>query len=400
MESSVYPMEKIRKSVRYFLFTSVLVGAAIIAFFALKGSEKTKPTFNTRAVNFSDLPNWHADNLTEMWPAFVRSCEKLKMLPKETVFLNEGRLSDWQEACFVATNLNPTTDLEIRHFFETYFVPYKVTSGSVAEGSFTGYYVPELRGSRTQKHPYTTAVYKRPSDLVMVEDLGIYRKELKGMRIAGRVVNGNLQPYATHAEITNGALVGNELLWVEDPIDAFFMQIQGSGIIKLDSGESVYLSYAGTNGHPYSSIGKILIQQQVLTQETVSMQSIRAWLYAHPDQAKALMQQNASFVFFKEVSGKEPIGAQGVALTAGRSLAIDPVFIAYGTPIWLNVEHPTSLERIQRLVVAQDKGGAIKGPIRGDLFWGSGDAAGELAGKMKSKGSYYVLLPKVRGVNP
>lgn len=370
----------------------------LVAFFVFKEWQKSRPLFNINPLAFSDLPNWNTDKLSEVWPAFSRSCQKHKTLPKETVFLNGKPLSEWSEVCSLALSLKTPTEVEIRNFFETHFLPYKVASEGTSEGLFTGYYEPELKGSRTKYNQYIAPIYKRPSDLVMVEDLGIFRKdrqELKGMRIAGRVVDGNLRPYFTHAEIDKGALAGNELVWVEDPIDAFFVQIQGSGAIKLDTGETTRLTYAGTNGQPYTAIGKVLIERGELTRENVSMQSIRAWLKEHPTEAKTVMEENASFVFFTETKGEGPLGAEGVALTPGRSLAVDPVYISYGTPVWLDITYPEpESSRIQRLVIAQDKGGAIKGPIRGDVFWGTGVEAGELAGIMKSKGSYYILLPK------
>lgn len=362
---------------------------------------KTTPAhFTLQAVSFKSLPHWESDTLSEAWPAFIRSCQKLSTLPKEAVFLNGSHASDWTLICSTAMTLgSPNTDT-IRKFFETNFTPYKVSSGSETQGLFTGYYEPQVKGSREKSPQYPAPMYKRPADLVMVEDLGIFRKDLKGMRIAGRVINGNLRPHFTHAEIDNGALKGDELLWIADPIDAFFIQIQGSAAVKLDNDETTRLTYAGTNGHPYTAIGRVLIEQQKMKKEEVSMQSIRAWLKDHPEEAKAIMHQNASFVFFAETKGEGPLGAQGVALTPGRSLAVDPVFIAYGTPVWLDTTHPEGKAPLQRLVIAQDKGGAIKGHIRGDVFWGTGEEAGELAGSMKSKGSYYVLLPNREAAKP
>lgn len=374
--------------------------------------QKTKPlTLQLSPISFQSLPYWKSDNISESWPAFIRSCKRILSLPKDTIFLNGQKASDWHEVCTLALKLKSPSEQTIRTFFETHFTAYKVTSNSNSEGLFTGYYEPQLLGSKTQNEQFQAPIYKRPSDLVMIEDLSIFRKEpeaLKGMRIAGRVINGNLRPYYTHTEIDQGALKGNELLWVEDPVDAFFVQIQGSAAIKLNTGETTRLSYHGTNGHPYTPIGRVLVEKKLMKKEEVSMQSIREWLKNNPAQAKDIMLRNESFVFFSEITGDGPVGAQGVVLTPGRSLAVDPAFISYGTPIWLDAEHPLkqsqpqnqqggqlqSQARIQRLVIAQDKGGAIKGHIRGDLFWGTGNEAGELAGLMKSKGSYYVLLPK------
>lgn len=343
-------------------------------------------------VTFAELPNWQQDKLSAAWPAFVRSCQQLITLPADAVLKNISSLSSIQNICTRALAIHQSTEARIKYFFEENFTPYKVSVESNSEGLFTGYYEPVLSGSRIKTKRYIAPLYKKPNDLVTVDDLGIFRRDLKGIHLTGRVVNGHLQPYFTHAEIDRGILQGNELIWIEDPIDAFIVQIQGSATIKLDTGTLVHVAYAAANGHPYTAIGKVLIERKVLTRENMSMQSIRAWLKEHPALANEVLHQNASFVFFKESQNKGPIGDEGVTLTPGRSLAVDPSYISYGTPIWLDISHPTSA-RIQRLVIAQDKGGAIKGPIRGDVFWGTGKRAGELAGLMKSKGSYYLLLP-------
>jgi len=211
------------------------------------------------------------------------------------------------------------------------------------------------------------------------------------------VVSGNLKPYEDRKAIVEGALDPRnlEIVWVDDPVDAFFLQIQGSGRVTLEDGRVMRLGYAGQNGHPYVAIGRELIARGALTRETVSMQSIRAWLAANPAEAAALMNANPSYVFFRELPGDGPVGAQGAALTPLRSLAVDRRFVPLGTPVWLDAEHPDpGTARLRRLVVAQDVGGAIRGPVRGDLFWGHGDAAADLAGRMKSPGRYYLLLPK------
>lgn len=359
----------------------------LTSFFLLSGCEKPKSAVEFHPVKFSELPNWNNDHLVEVWPAFIKSCQKIKSFSKAD--------NDWQKVCRLAIDLKNPSENSVRKFFVNNFTPYSVKAGKDKEGLFTGYYEPEVYGSRTRNEKYIAPLYQRPKDLIMVEDLGIFRSELRGMRIAGRLIGGNLRPYFTHAQIDQGALAGNELIWVEDPVDAFFIQIQGSTAVKLDSGELIHLNYAGSNGHPYTSIGNVLIEQKALAPKEVSMQSIRAWLKEHPDQIKNILYQNASFVFFKEIKREGPIGNQGVTLTPGRSMAVDPIYITYGTPLWLDIEHPEpGVRRIRRLVIAQDRGGAIKGPIRGDFFWGTGPEAGEFAGKMKSKGTYYVLLPK------
>jgi membrane-bound lytic murein transglycosylase A len=230
----------------------------------------------------------------------------------------------------------------------------------------------------------------------MVE-LGDFRPELKGQRIAGKVIEGKLKPFASRADIDNGSLAGRglELAWVDDADAAFFLHIQGSGRVALENGTTLRVGYDGQNGHVYQAIGRTLIQRGELTPENTSMQTIKQWLVAHPQQAASLRQENPSYIFFREIVGDGPIGAQNVALTPQRSLAVDPNFIPYGAPIWLSATHPTQPNTaIRRLLIAQDTGGAIRGAVRGDYFWGAGPEAEELAGVMKSRGAYWLLLPK------
>ena len=224
----------------------------------------------------------------------------------------------------------------------------------------------------------------------MVE-LGLFRPAWRGERIAGRVVDGRLKPYDGRAEIERGALDRYHLafLWVDDPVAAFFLQIQGSGRVRLPDGSIVRVGYDGQNGQPYVAIGKLLVERGVLAKEAVSMQAIRAWITAHPEAGKALMAENPSYVFFREVTGDGPIGSEGVVLTPGRSLAVDRSFVPLGVPVFLDAG-----PGLQRLMVAQDTGGAIRGPVRGDVFWGAGAEAETRAGAMRARGVYYLLLPK------
>jgi membrane-bound lytic murein transglycosylase A len=232
-------------------------------------------------------------------------------------------------------------------------------------------------------------------------DLGRFRPDLKGKRIAGKVVDGSLVPYPDRREIEAGALSGRklEIVWVDDPVGAFFLHVQGSGRVRLADGGELRLGYAAQNGHPYTAIGRELIDRGELRSEDVSLQTIRAWLEAHPGQARELMERNASYVFFQQVKGEGPLGAQGVPLTPGRSLAVDLNFVPLGVPLWLVAGAPSPLEgepdrKLRRLVVTQDTGGAIRGPIRGDVFWGFGEEAEAIAGRMKHRGRYWMLLPK------
>ena len=281
-------------------------------------------------------------------------------------------------------------------------MPYRVAAGSGA-GLFTGYYEPQLRGSRTRRGPYQTPLYGVPGDLVNV-DLGLFRENLKGQRIVGKVTDGRLIPYPPRAEIESVGLgQAVPILFVDDPIDAFFLQIQGSGRILLEDGTVVRGVYAAQNGRPYTAIGAVLVRRGELSLEEVSMQSIRAWLVAHPAEAQEIMNANASYVFFAEQPIGDPslgaAGAQGVPLTPEASLAVDPTVHALGVPVWLETTAPdpdaTKPNRIfHRLLVMQDTGGAIRGPVRGDVYWGYTADAGSIAGRMRSEGRMTVLLPR------
>ena len=349
-----------------------------------------------RSAAFSDLPDWGNDDLQSFKPAFTKTCERILKAPAEKLFgalAESGLYGDWQPVCRSFLNVQPES---LKAFIEARFTPYQVLADNEEEGLFTGYYEASLKGSRTRGGPYQTPLYTRADDLVMVQ-LGEFREDLKGRRIAGRVKDGKLVPYENREQIVNGQWPHNDkvLVWVDDPVDAFFVQIQGSGVVELEDGSAMRIGYAGQNGHVYYAVGRELIKRGELTKENVSMQAIRDWLSAHPGQADEIMNTNASYVFFQELEGEGPLGGEGVALTAGRSLAVDRSLLSYGLPLWTDIEPPVvGANKIRRLMVAQDTGGAIRGPVRGDVFWGYGSRAEALAGPMKSKGQYWVLLPK------
>ncbi len=353
-------------------------------------------------VAFSELPGWRQDNHHEAAAALEKSCARLAGLPDARSLGADGlagTVADWRAPCAALGALERSNREAARRFFEDWFVPHRARNGSET-GLFTGYYEPTLEASRTRSETYATPLHTRPQELVMVA-LGDFRPDLSGRRIAGRVVNGQLKPYPSRSEIVAGALNdrGLELAWVADPVDAFFLQIQGSGRLSLDDGSTLRVGYAGQNGHPYTAIGKVLIDEGAMAREDVSMQSIRAWLAAHPDQAERVMNANRSYVFFRALAGDGPIGAQGVALTPGRSLAVDRRFVPLSIPVWLDTTAPTpdgaGGTPLRRLVIAQDTGGAIRGAVRGDVFWGAGKDAAAIAGRMNSSGRYFLLLPRL-----
>ena len=332
---------------------------------------------------WDSLPGWGEDNLAPAFAAFLLSCDLLEARPL------------WTETCKAAHALENPDGPALAAWFEAYFQPWQlVDPDGGREGLVTGYYEPILRGSRTRKPPYLYPVYGIPHDLIDVE-LGDLYPQLKHMRLRGRIEGRRLVPYFSRAEWDKAQRDDDVLLWVDDAIDLFFMQIQGSGQVQLDDGSRVRVSYADQNGYPYRSIGRWLIQQGQLQASQVSMQGIKAWAKAHPARLEELLDVNPSVVFFRELplTQEGPPGALGVPLTAERSIAVDARFTPLGAPVWLATSYPNSERPLARLMLAQDTGGAIRGPVRADFFWGSGPSAGAEAGKMHQKGRMWVLMP-------
>ena len=356
-----------------------------------------KPPLVLKPAAFSDLPGWGQDDLAQAAPALLKSCERMMKAAPEKTFgpiPEAGVYAKWQQACLDFAALPLKDSRSIKQFFEQRFQPFEVRAGDEENGLFTGYYEASLRGSRTRHGPYNIPLYERPDDLVMV-DLGEFRENLKGERIAGRVMGGNLKPYEDRAAIVAGNWPHNDkvLVWVDDPVDAFFVQVQGSGVVQMDDGSTMRIGFAGQNGHIYSAIGRELIKRGHLTKDNVSMQAIRQWLGANPGEGAEVMNTNRSYVFFKVLEGEGPLGGENVALTPGRSLAIDRSLLPYGLPLWVDIDYADAAGRpLRRLMMAQDTGGAIRGPVRGDVFWGYGPQAEALAGPMKADGRYWVMV--------
>lgn len=353
--------------------------------------EKAPPVTNPalRPSSFSALPGWGADDQGEAWPAFLSSCAAI------------SKRSGWQAPCAQAQSLGkrPAAQ-EARQFFETYFRPYQVINpdGS-SDGLVTGYYEPLLHGARKRGGRYQTPLHRAPDDLLAIDISSAY-PELKGQQLRGRLVGSKVVAYPPRAELLQSkALIGTEILWVDDPVGAFFLQVQGSGRVQLaDSGEMVRVAYANQNGWPYKSIGRYLIDKGELRLDQASMQGIKAWVAAHPAREQELLNVNPRYVFFKEEKIDDPSvgpkGALGVPLTPQRSIAVDPQFIPLGAPVYLATTQPNSAAASRHLMLAQDTGSAIKGAVRADYFFGFGDQAGNQAGKMKQRGAMWVLLPK------
>ncbi|MBC7803665.1 MAG: MltA domain-containing protein [Candidatus Parcubacteria bacterium] len=305
-----------------------------------------------------------------------------------------------RSACDKVLAAAPRDEPAARAFVETTFDAWAISGTDGArEGLVTGYYEPVLPGSRTRSERFRHPVYGVPGDLVAV-DLESVNPELKGMRLRGRLVGGRLVPYWTRAEIEAKTAFGAPVLaWVEDPVELFFLQIQGSGQIELASGERLRLGYGDQNGHPYRSMGRYLVERREMTLDQASMQGIKAWAAANPRKLREALDANPSYVFFKETAGSGgPIGTLGAPLTAGHSIAVDPRHVPLGAPVFLDTTMPLSAQPLQRLVAAQDTGGAIRGVLRADFFWGTGNEAGALAGRMRQQGRMWLLWP--RGETP
>jgi len=373
-------------------FALVLFAGNGEAFLTTVGAETVGAAL--RQIAFRDLPGWSDDTVLQALPALRASCGVLDSKSADAPVGPDamaGTAGDWRAACRALAAAGKSEGA-LRLAIETWLVPFAVAGPDGSDGLFTGYYEPELRGSRKRTAAYMVPLYRQPPDLVTVE--------LEGETRVGRMVDGRLQPYHSRTAIDGGVLAGRglELLWLADPIDAFFLQAQGSGRVRLAEGGSLRVGYAASNGHPPTIIGRILVERGELTKEAATMQTVRQWLRDHPAEATALMQMNARYIFFRETTGDGPVGSLGVTLTPGRSLAVDPSLLPLGAPLWLDTTYPAGTPEaglpLRRLVVAQDTGSAIKGAIRGDIYWGSGEAALRYAGPMKQPGRYYLLLPR------
>ncbi len=350
-------------------------------------------------ARFADLPGWAEDRMVEALPALQRSCARILRLPPVAGIGPRavgGTAADWQDPCSALAEVTPGDEVALRRALEDRFQPMQVMAGSEPEGIFTGYYEVELEGARAPSARFHVPIYRRPADLLSAS-LGEFADDLAGRTIFGRAEGGRFVPYASREEIDDGALAGRglELLWVADPVEAFLLHVQGSGRVDLAEGGATRIGFSAANGHPFFPIGRALIDRGILPKDKASMPDIRAWLQAHPEEARQVMQLNRRYIFFQEIDGEGPIGAEGVALTPGRSLAVDTSLLPLGAPVWLDTHWPADPSRaLRRLMVAQDTGSAIRGAVRGDFYWGTGEAALAEAGRMKSAGRYWFLLPK------
>jgi membrane-bound lytic murein transglycosylase A len=336
-------------------------------------------------VTWSEVEGWRVDDPSLVLESFLNSCSALR------------QRQEWKEVCEEAVTLSGFSEPEARAFFERRFVPYQLHKPDHDPvGLVTGYYIPDLRGSRQPSSDYPYPLYRRPADLLVIDLHEIY-PELASYRLRGRLEEQRVVPYWDRAAIEGerSPLAGEELLWVDDPVELFFLQIQGSGRILFEDGSWSMVNYAGQNGYPYRSVSRWLLERGIMPLEKMSMQNIKAWARDNPSQVRDLLNTNPSYIFFREIPGgtDSPPGALGVPLTPGRSVAVDPAYIPLGAPVFLATTWPNSDRPLYRLMMAQDTGGAISGPVRADFFWGMGEAAGAEAGRMKQLLKMWVLLP-------
>ncbi|PJD96909.1 MAG: hypothetical protein CK426_02210 [Legionella sp.] len=363
--------------------------------------QESKPLF--REVHFKHLPGWDKADLKQSLRAFQTSCRAFIKQGPEQVVGTEGialQAKDWHPACKAALALDIDQEQNAKSFFQHWFAPVEFYEKEPGPGLFTGYYMPTIKGSLQRTKEFNVPLYEVPNDLITV-DLGLFNPDFKNRKVIGRLSGNKLVPYHTREEITKGALKNKArvLLWIHSPIDRLFLEIQGSGVVELEDGSKWFVGYDGQNGAPYTAIAGVLIKQGVMTKDNASMQGIKRYLEAHPDQINAVINQNKSFIFFRKLNLDGALGSQGVVLTPGYSLAVDRQWIPMGAPLWLSTTRPDSKspdksKPMQRLMIAQDTGGAIKGKIRGDVFWGEGEKATLIAGHMKNAGHYWLLLPR------
>lgn len=355
-----------------------------------------------KSASFKQLPGWDSADTRVSLKTFLTSCKTLlRQNPQKSVGSEHIPLQakDWSLACRAAQSIDVTSIEDSKTFFERWFSPVEFYNGKRLPGVFTGYYVPTIKGSLVKTPQYSVPLYGLPNDLVQVQ-VHLFNPKLKREKIIGRVVRHELTPYFTREQINQGAIKNTApvLAWIHSPIDRNFLEIEGSGTIELDNGQHVLVGYAAENGAKYTSIASVLIKKGLFTKETASTKNIRNYLKAHSGEMDKTLNQNQSFVFFRVVKDGFAVGAQGVPLTPGYSLAVDRAWIPLGAPVWLSTKQPDKdmdkQKSLKRLMVAQDTGGAIRGAVRGDIYYGPGKTAKELSNHMKHMGHYWLLMPK------
>lgn len=364
--------------------------------------QTSTPALKIKPASFANLPGWKSAHALSSLKTFQLSCRHFLQQNPERPVGNTWfglQAKDWKPVCKAAVELQTHSATEAKQFFETWFQPVEFVQKRPVTGLFTGYYLPAVEANLTQNEDFSIPVYGVPNNLLRI-NLSDFDSKLPTRQLIGRLENNRVKPYYSRKEIDQGAIATNApvLAYLRNPIDRLLIEIQGSAILNLPDGSQINLGYAGKNGLPYTSIGNVLITRNLLKPKNVSIQTIRKYLENHPEEQAEIIHQNRSFVFFTILDQKGAFGTQGTQLTRGYSLAVDPDWVPLGMPVWLATTYPdphTEKKRIlRRLMIAQDTGGAIKGTVRGDVYWGNGDEAAAIAGRMKSNGRYWLLVPK------
>jgi len=375
----------------------VLLSGALLA--GCAEQPQGQPTLTLRPVGYDALDGWQDDPASILLPALLQQCRRLALLPQDALLGGAGavpqgsRAGDWTPFCLAVQSVPAGRDDAARQVIAAWLQPYEVSDRGDAQARFTGYFEPEYSGVPNPDASHAVPVYRRPPDLLTLHPPGA------AGAVTGRVSGGRVVPYWTRAQIDAGALVGQglEIAWLADPVDLFFLQLQGSGRVRLPDGRLVRLGYAGRNGAPYVPLGRLLVEQHELAPDAVSMQSIRSWLGVHPARARELMERNPNYVFFRNLDNlrpdQGPPGTLGIGLQPGRSVAVDRAFLPLAAPVWVDTVEPNG-GPLRRLMLAQDLGTDITGPARADIFFGWGTEAADRAGAMHADGHLVVLLPR------
>ncbi|MDP3561909.1 MAG: murein transglycosylase A [Legionellaceae bacterium] len=355
-----------------------------------------------KSASYFQLRGWGDSRLQKSLLAFQRSCRTfLKDDPNHLVGSEYIPLKakDWYPACHEAAKVDASSENDIHQFFQTWFTPVEFENGKPIQGLFTGYYIPLLEGSLKKSPEYSVPIYSVPSNLITA-NLQQFSKTLPHRKIVGHISAKKMIPFYTRAEIDKGAIAksASVLAWVKHPLDRLVLETEGSGIVKLIEGEQRAIGYAANNGAHYRAIASILIAKGLMTKDTASTENIRKYFDENPEKLGSIINQNQSFVFFRQLPENKVVGSQGVELSPGYSLAIDRKWIPMGVPLWLTTEirdvKSSEIQPFNRLMIAQDTGGSIRGTVRGDIYWGPGKEATVLANTVRNMGRYWLLLPR------
>lgn len=383
------------------MFKYLFITVFISLFSACSSEQHTTDidsNINVKEISFSQLSGWDNDDFKEIISIFSKNCKYVLNNKNEYIYNSKIKIktNDYKDICrhFAAKNIN--TSKQMKSFMESEFIPYSVADGNNYDGTFTSYYEAEINASFNKTSKYKYPIYGKPNDLIEL-NLRDFGSDLPDTRLVGRVKDGKFVPYYNRREIEKNGINAPIIMWGDDLVDIHFMQIQGSAIAHMSDGSDIRIGYAENNGHKFRGIGGILLSKNAIEPKNASMVKIREWLRNNPQKANELMMENERFIFQRLSDADGPVGALGISLTAGRSLAVDNKYIPLGAILWLDTYDPDKND-IKKIVFAQDIGSAIKGIVRGDYFWGHGEEALKQAGRMNSIGKYYILAPKKSGL--